>query len=154
MSRRKGPLHYIEIAALTLLCTTIGALITLVLSYNFQTPGSSHVRLLVPYLIRVRLDGVVPTLIVTGFLSVSFCYVTIRALVRFRRQKGSYGTEQAAWGRIARRREGPLPYIEIAVRMLLVHSCWRLGYWSAYLWIRHPDAGDVRRHEASSGSWT
>lgn len=117
MNYRIGPWRYSKVSVAALVGIIIGALIILVLSfiYDFQTTGT-WVRPLVQRLTGVSLDAVVPTLIITGFSILAFCYVIIRALVRHRRQKGSYGTDR---GWIARRRTGPLRYIEIAVRILV-----------------------------------
>ena len=93
VKRRKGSLHYIEIAVLMLLgypaCTFIGLFSIGII--NFPTPGLYAMSLLPAP--QEPFDLFLTRLAVAGFVNVVCCYAIIRGLVAvmspFRRQKGS-----------------------------------------------------------------
>jgi len=71
--RRKGVLHYVEIAVLLLILAPLGGLIALFI----PTPGDIVV-LFPPN--EGSLDLILPRLFVAGLINVACCYVIIRAL--------------------------------------------------------------------------
>jgi hypothetical protein len=92
VKRRKGPLHYIEIAVLTGLCIPFGALAMAVgWHYDIPTPGLYAMKLIPEQ--EGGLGALTPRLVVAGFVNVICCYVIVRALIaiaaRFCRQKGT-----------------------------------------------------------------
>ena len=92
MKRRKGSLHYIEIAVLMVLgypaCTFMGLFSVGII--NFPTPGLYAMSLLPAP--KEPFDLFLTRLAVAGFVNVVCCYAIIRGLVAvvspFRKQKG------------------------------------------------------------------
>lgn len=99
MRRRRGLLHYIEIAALAVLCIPVSAVITFLLTAGFDipTPGLYAAMKLVPDpkgggWNPGAFDTLIPRLAVAGAINAICCCVIILAVaavvVHFSRRKG------------------------------------------------------------------
>jgi hypothetical protein len=89
---RKGPLHYVEVAVLTLLGIPVGALIMLIgFALHFPTPGIYVFRVFPVTEARDWVFISMPRLAVAGLVNAICCYLLIRGLAAvmsgLRRQK-------------------------------------------------------------------